>query len=166
VGKEKRDNGRIDRFSKGLLQGRPFLFNNWPLLPGKGNRHLMYFASMRVTDRLLKYLEYKELSVYAFEKACGLANGYLKKQQKGKGSIGSDILEKINHHYADLDLLWIITGKGTMLLQGDQVIENKQPVLREKRQDEEQIVLLKAALADKEKIIRLLEQQLTQVKLK
>lgn len=124
----------------------------------------MYFAAMRVTDRLLKFLEYKELSVYAFEKTCGLANGYLKKQQKGKGSIGSDILEKINQYYDDLDLLWIITGKGTMLQQADKATENNEVASRDWREDSEQTLLLKAALADKEKIIRLLEAQLAQLK--
>ena len=70
---------------------------------------------MRLTDRLLSYLEFKNISVYAFEKNCEVANGYLGKQMRGKGTVGSDILEKIADKYPDLNLVWLITGKGKML---------------------------------------------------
>jgi hypothetical protein len=67
---------------------------------------------VRLIDRLNKYLELQGISPYAFEQACGLANGYLGKQLKGKGSVGSDILEKIANQYPELNLVWLITGKG------------------------------------------------------
>jgi len=70
---------------------------------------------MRLIDRLHLYLESKSVTAYAFEKACGVGNGYLGKQSKGKGSVGSDILEKVAAHYPDLDLTWLITGRGSML---------------------------------------------------
>lgn len=72
---------------------------------------------MRVIDRLNQYLEVKGVSAYAFERACGVANGYLGKQLKGKGSIGSDILEKVWQKYPDLNLAWLITGNGKMLVR-------------------------------------------------
>lgn len=72
---------------------------------------------MRVIDRLNQYLEAKRITAYAFERACGVANGYLGKQLKGKGSIGSDILEKISQEYPDLNLVWLITGQGKMLVR-------------------------------------------------
>ena len=70
---------------------------------------------MRLTDRLLSYLELKNISVYAFERNCEVANGYLGKQVRGKGTLGSDILEKIADKYPDLNLVWLITGRGKML---------------------------------------------------
>ena len=70
---------------------------------------------MRLTDRLLSYLEFKNISVYAFEKNSEVANVYLGKQMRGKGTVGSDILEKIADKYPDLNLVWLITGKGKML---------------------------------------------------
>ena len=74
---------------------------------------------MRVIDRLYQFLEYKELTPYAFEKVCELSNGYLHKQLKGGGSIGSDVLEKIHQNYSELSLMWLITGKGNMLFEDE-----------------------------------------------
>jgi hypothetical protein len=71
---------------------------------------------VRLIDRLIHYLDSKKITAYAFEKACGVANGYLGKQAKGKGSVGSDILEKISTQYPDLNLSWLITGKGKMIV--------------------------------------------------
>jgi len=70
---------------------------------------------MRLTDRLPVYLAYKGISVYLFEKTCGIGNGYIGKQMKAKGAIGSDILERIAARYPDLNMNWLITGKGKML---------------------------------------------------
>ncbi len=70
---------------------------------------------MRLTDRLQRYLDHKGITVYSFERTCDVGNGYLGKQSKGKGSIGSDILEKIADNYPDLNLTWLITGRGKML---------------------------------------------------
>lgn len=72
---------------------------------------------MRLIDRLTKYLELKGISPHVFEKNCGLANGYIGKQLNGKGSVGSDILEKIANEYPELNLAWLITGKGKAVIK-------------------------------------------------
>lgn len=118
---------------------------------------------MRIIDRLIRYLDHKKISAYAFERTCQVANGYLKKQHKGKGSIGSDILERIHRNYIDLSLMWLISGEGEML---ESISENNN-ILREGKQyytkDEmilflqERITLLENVVADKEKIISMLE---------
>jgi hypothetical protein len=76
---------------------------------------------MRIIDRLTKYLRQKAITAYSFERRCQIANGYLKKQVKGKGSIGSEILARIYHHYPDLNLLWLISGEGEMLLPENEI---------------------------------------------
>jgi len=88
---------------------------------------------------------------------------------RGKGSIGSEILEKILAKYSDLSLIWLVTGEDQMILSDlpspgsafreveedvqDYVLTVKQTMqlLREK------IILLEASVADKEKIITMLE---------
>lgn len=124
---------------------------------------------MRVIDRILEYLQYHQINPHLFEKTCGIANGYLKKQAKGKGSVGSEILDKITRSYQDLSLEWIITGKGNMvtgpypeardpakMLEEESLYPAEPVVVKLLR---EKIDVMEHALADKEKIIRLLEQR-------
>ena len=107
---------------------------------------------MRLTDRLLQYLEFKEISVYSFEKACGLGNGYLGKQAKNKGSVGSDILERVAAIYPDLNLGWLITGKGKML---------QKPTLEKNQDTEESMVKEKASVYQiRNTLIEVLKEQL------
>lgn len=118
---------------------------------------------MRIIDRLANYLAYKKITAYAFERSCQVANGYLKKQLKGKGSIGSDILQRIYHHYLDLDFEWLLTGQGEMLRQYDEsgnLLGDPRPHYSKDEMIQlmnARITLLETALADKEKIILLLE---------
>ena len=126
---------------------------------------------MRAIDRLQEYLNKKDISPYSFERNCGIANGYLNKQIKGKGTIGSEIVERITDKYKDLNIIWLLTGKGQMLvghiyIQTDKVSElaEKESVYASHDQAikilREKILILENALADKEKIIKLLEHQL------
>jgi hypothetical protein len=127
---------------------------------------------MRVIDRLHEYLSEKSISPYIFEKSCGIANGYLNKQKKGNGTIGSKIVEKITAKYKDLNVTWLLTGNGRMLsshfyVQSDQVSSLAEKEIAYETQQNtikslhDKILILEAALADKEKIIKLLEKQLT-----
>jgi len=119
---------------------------------------------MRVIDRLTTYLQSKGISAYSFERTCQVANGYLRKQEKGKGSIGSDILERIIREYADLSLPWLLNGTGDMLVEKEhQVQESQHKYTKDDQLSSllERIRLLESSLADKEKIIAMLEKQLS-----
>lgn len=67
-----------------------------------------------ILDRIVEYLDYKGISKYKFYKETGLSNGFLDK----KGSIGADKCEIIYSHYPDLNLEWLITGKGEKIKGG------------------------------------------------
>ena len=120
---------------------------------------------MRIIDRLFLFIAERNLNPYAFEKRCEVSNGYLMKQRKGKGSIGSDIIEKIHRHFSDLSLIWLLTGDGPMLTNdfdtstGLVLREGKPEYSRDAviRGLNERISLLERSLADKEKIIQLME---------
>lgn len=62
-------------------------------------------------ERILQFIEYKRLSKNKFYKETGLSNGILDKQ----GGISSDSLEKIYYVYPEINLDWLLTGKGEML---------------------------------------------------
>lgn len=121
---------------------------------------------MRLIDRLYQYLENKNLTAYAFERACGIANGYLKKQFNGKGTLGSEILDKIHSRYPELNTVWLLTGEGEMLIGDSGVkmleIDKEYLTIKDEIIDllKNQISVLEENLADKEKIIQLLEKNL------
>ena len=67
---------------------------------------------MEIKDRISKFIQYKNITIAEFERNVSLANGYIK---KFKGSIGSDKLNNITSYYPDINIDWLITGKGSML---------------------------------------------------
>lgn len=71
---------------------------------------------MKSIDRLKKYIEYKGISLNAFDLSIEASNGYIGRMIKNKGSLGSDVIEKIYCTYPDLNLIWLMTGKGDMLI--------------------------------------------------
>lgn len=132
---------------------------------------------MKLVERLQEYLSYHGISAYAFEHACVVSNGYLGKQLKAKGSIGSDILERVKQQYPDLSLVWLVTGKGNMLLAPYATgtdptrtdLNEEQQVYFTSKDDvisvlNKQILKLEATVTDKEKIIQLLEKQLWEMR--
>lgn len=119
---------------------------------------------MRLIERLYQFIEHKGLSAYGFERSCELSNGYLKKQLKGGGSVGSDVLEKIHHAYPELSLIWLITGTGGMIFSDEVEQEVKDGGTGYISDGEEVVSLLKDkikllenSVADKDKIISLME---------
>lgn len=128
---------------------------------------------MRLIERIQEYLAHNHISAYEFEHACGLSNGYVGKQLKGKGSVGSDILEKIKRKYTDLSLVWLVTGKGKMILTPPE--EHVPPINSELNEEQhiyftskdevikllnKQITKLEQTVMDKDKIVALLQEQL------
>lgn len=71
---------------------------------------------MKLINRLESYIRLKNLSLNAFDKSIGAANGYIGKQIKVNGSIGSDTIEKIASVFPDLNLMWLLTGEGSMIV--------------------------------------------------
>jgi len=71
---------------------------------------------MKIIDRIILFIRHKRLSMRAFDMSIGVGNGYTSKQSKSNASVGSDVLERIIDVYPDLNPLWLITGKGDMIL--------------------------------------------------
>jgi len=71
---------------------------------------------MRPIDRLLKYLDYIELLPARLERTVDISNGYISKSYERKGTIGSEILDKIHRQYPELNVSWVLTGQGQMLV--------------------------------------------------
>ncbi len=78
---------------------------------------------MKIIDRILLFVYHKNLSMRAFDTSIAVGNGYTSKQSKSGASVGSDVLERIIDTYPDLNPLWLITGKGAMILEIDSIDE-------------------------------------------
>lgn len=68
--------------------------------------------------RIKQYLDYKGLSLRAFEASVGVSNGAFTSQLKPGKTIGVDRLENILRIYEDLSPDWALTGKGSMIRSG------------------------------------------------
>src|SRR5690606_33427269 len=75
---------------------------------------------MTAVKRMLQYLDKKGISKYKFYKDTGLSNGFL---DKGN-NIGSDKCEKIGYVYTDLNMDWVVTGRGDMIKTQESVKES------------------------------------------
>lgn len=55
-------------------------------------------------------------SIYEFESKCGMGTKYLTNTiLSAKGSVGAEILERVYHAFPMVNLVWVITGEGTMI---------------------------------------------------
>lgn len=67
---------------------------------------------MDIKGRLKQIRDYAGMGQTNFEKHTGISIGYFNKL---KGSIGSDTILKIVDKYPEINIDWLITGKGEML---------------------------------------------------
>jgi hypothetical protein len=71
---------------------------------------------MKAIERLYQYFDCKGIKPTRFEKDFELSNGYFGTQLKRNGHLGEDVINKIIDNFLDLNPLWLISGKGKMLL--------------------------------------------------
>lgn len=68
---------------------------------------------MGLKERLLQFISYKGIEIAVFERSIGLSNGAVHKM--GEGTRSSTI-DKISAAYPDLNIIWLKTGIGEMLI--------------------------------------------------
>jgi len=72
----------------------------------------IYKYIMEIRERVVQYLDSKNITKYKFYKETGFSNGFLDKP----GAIGSDKCEIICSHYPDLNIEWLIIERGNMII--------------------------------------------------
>lgn len=70
-------------------------------------------------QRFNEYMIIKGLNDNQVEKACGLGHGVLGQCRTGKSDLGARTIDKILGKYLDLSKVWLLTGAGEMLVQGN-----------------------------------------------
>jgi hypothetical protein bfra3_16308 len=66
-------------------------------------------------DRILQFIEYKDISKNKFYNETGISNGILDK----KSGLSMDTIEKFYSTYPEINPEWLLTGKGEMLKSGN-----------------------------------------------
>lgn len=88
-----------------------------------------------IIKRILQYIEYKGINKHKFYIQTGLSNGFLDKVK----DIGTSKIEIIYSIYPEINLEWLITGKGEMLKK--EIINNEnlaaEPIEKYKKADNE-----------------------------
>ena len=67
---------------------------------------------MSTIKRLRQFVDFKGISKYKFYQLTGIANGYLDRE----GNIGTDKCEQILSVFPELNLAWLVTGEGEMII--------------------------------------------------
>jgi len=112
-----------------------------------------------ILDRIKAYIDYKGLSISAFEKSIGMSNASFGKSLKNGGAIGTDKLENILKIYQDLSPSWLITGRGEMLQNRGESDADERPSTTVAEQK-----LLRDMLAEKDDIIRKQAEEIGQLR--
>jgi hypothetical protein len=105
---------------------------------------------MSVKDRLKKYVTSQGLAVSTFEKSIGVSNGYVNSISKG---IGGEKLILIIEKYPNLNIEWLLVGKGEMLKDNEK-----------KGSLKEDVGVLKGYISTQQKLIDQLEKEIKELK--
>ncbi len=71
----------------------------------------------KAIHRILDLIAHLDVSARQFDLSIGTANGYTLRMHKNNASVGSDVIERIVKTYPQINLVWLITGKGEMFIK-------------------------------------------------
>ena len=92
---------------------------------------------MSLIERIYQLSDLKGDSIYKISKEINVSNGYFAKTKAKNGSVGSEIIEKIVSYYPDLNIEWLITGKGEILKSKskENVLEKNEDIYEDINED-------------------------------
>lgn len=71
----------------------------------------------KTIHRIIGLIRSLGISARQFDLSIGTANGYTLRMEKNNASVGSDVIERITEVYPQVNLVWLITGKGSMFIE-------------------------------------------------
>lgn len=81
-----------------------------------------------VQERLIHFIEYKNLSKNAFETTCNLSKRYVSNL---KGIPGQRVIKKITLNFPELNISWLISGEGQMIKNTKTEADTDEPIFVE-----------------------------------
>lgn len=73
-------------------------------------------------ERLKQLIDYYGISTNLFSQKIGVSEGAIRKILTQNTTIRSDTLEKISQNFTEINMDWLITGRGEMLLKNLQEV--------------------------------------------
>lgn len=70
-------------------------------------------------DRLKQIIDYYSITPYNFSQKIGVSEGAIRKVMAQNTTLRSDTLDKISQNFADINIDWLVTGRGEMLRKPD-----------------------------------------------
>jgi hypothetical protein len=70
----------------------------------------------KTISRIIELIQQLGMSARQFDISIAASNGYTLRMQKNNASVGSDVIERIIEKYPQINLIWLITGKGDMFM--------------------------------------------------
>lgn len=70
----------------------------------------------KTINRIMDLVSALNISARQFDIAIGTGNGYTLRMKKNNASVGSDVIERIKQEFPQVNLVWLITGKGNMFV--------------------------------------------------
>ena len=111
---------------------------------------------MKIVERIYRFIEAECISLSEFDQKIEASNGYIGKQIKKGGSIGSHIIEKIIYSYPYLNVRWLMTGEGEMYVSTD-ITNKKLSKIERAYSNEEDFVIVNMPLESVAIIAKTLE---------
>ncbi|MGY3792532.1 hypothetical protein [uncultured Aquimarina sp.] len=78
----------------------------------------------KILDRVILFAAHLGVSLRSFSLSIGASAGYLHRLQSADSNIGGDFIEKIIQLYTEINPVWLITGEGDMLKEGQMMQES------------------------------------------
>ena len=66
-------------------------------------------------DRLKQIIDYYNITTNNFSQKIGVSEGAIRKAITQNTTLRSDTLDKISQNFADINIDWLVTGRGEML---------------------------------------------------
>lgn len=114
-----------------------------------------------IIERIQQFIEYKGISVRAFEISINASNGLIRHALTKNTDIQSKWLSIIADIYPQLSIEWLVTGKGEMLKES---ITHQKEIQQTLPNQEQEIVLLKEFLKEERLKVDVLNQKIGQLK--
>jgi len=108
---------------------------------------------LSISERIVQFLDYLKVNRYKFSQQTGVSESVLLNLFKAKNKPSVEILEKILNKYPALNVNWLLTGTGKMLLYEDDEIPK--PACEMCRQKDETIEVLKMLITTQNKTVDL-----------